>query len=193
MFDFRTYRKFVDLRTGKRVMLRFLNEQDRERLLQLFRNAPEEDVRFSKQDVKNVELVNRWIDHLDYDRVLPLMAVDLDADCFIAEATLHRGKHTATHIGEIRIFVSRAYRGLGLGSLMLDELISLAGKLNFQILRAEVILDHKAVLNAFRSKGFEIKCTLDDHFLCNDGVAYDVVLLVRRLLKKEDMEFEAEP
>ena len=188
MFNFSTYQKFVNLRSGKPAMLRFLNDQDRERLLQLFRDAPEEDVRFSKQDVKNVELVNYWIAHLDYDRVLPLMAVDMDADRFIAEATLHRGKHTAKHIGEIRIFVSRAYRGLGLGGLMLDELISLAGKLNFQILRAEVILDHTAVLKAFCSKGFQIKCTLNGYFLCNDGVIYDMALLVRPLLKKEDMQ-----
>lgn len=189
MFNFRTYRKFVNLRTGKPVMLRFLDERDRERLLQLFRNAPEEDVRFSKQDVKNVELVNYWIEHLDYDRVLPLVAVDLDTDRLIAEATLHRGKHTAKHIGEIRIFVSRAFRGLGLGGLMLDEVISLAANLNFQILKAEVVLDHTAVLKAFCSKGFEIKCTLDGYFLCSDGVAYHVALLVRPLIKKEEMEF----
>jgi L-amino acid N-acyltransferase YncA len=189
VFNFTTYRRFINLRNGKRVMFRFLNDQDRESLVQLFQEAPEQDVRFLKQDVKDVKLVDYWVNHINYDKVVPLVAVDLDDKRLIADATLHRGKHAAKHIGEIRIFVSRPFRNMGLGGLMLDELITLAGKLNFQILKAEVILDHKRVLKAFRSKGFEIKSTLDDYFLCRDGVTHDVVLLVRPVVKKEDAEF----
>jgi RimJ/RimL family protein N-acetyltransferase len=189
VFNFTTYRRFINLSNGKRVMFRVLNEQDRESLVQLFQEAPEEDVRFLKQDVKDAKLVNHWVENINYNKVVPLVAVDLDDKRLIADATLHRGKHAAKHIGEIRIFVSRPFRNLGLGGLMLDELINLAGKLNFQVLKAEVILDHKGVLKAFRSKGFEIKSTLDDYFLCRDGVTHDVLLLVRPVIRKEDAEF----
>jgi L-amino acid N-acyltransferase YncA len=189
MFNFSTYRKFVNLRNGKRVMFRCLNAQDRESLVQLFQEAPEEDVRLLKQDVKDVELVNSWIEHLNYYKVLPLVAVDPEANRLVAEALLHRGKHASRHVGEIRIFVSRRFRDLGLGGLMLDELVGLAGKLDFQILRAEILLDHKALLKAFRSRGFESKCTLVDYFLRNDGVTHDVVLLVRPVIEKEESEF----
>ena len=189
MFNFSTYRKFVNLRNGKRVMLRCLNAQDRESLVQLFQEAPEEDVRLLKQDVKDVELINSWIEHLNYQKVLPLLAVDLEANSLVAEALLHRGKHSARHIGEIRIFVSRHFRDLGLGGRMLDELIDLAGKLDFQILRAEVLSNHKSLLKAFHSRGFEGKCTLVDYFLRNDGVTHDVVLVVRPVIKEEEVEF----
>ena len=189
MINYVAYRKFVNLKNGKRVMLRFITEQDREGLMQLFRDAPEEDTRFLKQDVKNKDMVNYWLDHLDYRKVLPLLAMDLEDNRIVADATLHRGKHAAKHIGEIRIFVSRSHRGLGMGSLMLEELISLAFKENLQWLKAEIIADHKKVIKAFRAHGFDQKACLDDYFIRKDGVTHDVVLMMRPVIKKEEAEF----
>lgn len=183
------YRKFITLSNGKRVMFRFLTDKDREGLIQLFQEAPDEDTRFLKQDVKDLKLVNAWVDHIDYRKILPLVAVDMADNRLIADATLHRGKHAAKHIGEVRVFVSRLFRNLGLGSLMLEELISLALKDNLQWLKAEVLADHKKVIKAFRSKGFEIRATLDDYFIRKDGVTHDVVLMMRPVMKKEEAEF----
>lgn len=189
MINYTTYRKFITLSDGQRIMFRVLNQQDNENLLNLFREAPEEDVRFLKQNVKDEKLVKSWTDNTDYQKVLPLVAVDLDGNRLVADATLHRGRHAAKHIGEIRIFVSRLFRNRGLGSLMLDELINIAKKENYQILKAEIIADNKRVLKAFRSKGFETKCILDDYFLRKDGMTHDVVLLTRSLTGKEEAEF----
>lgn len=189
MINYVAYRKFVTLKNGKRVMLRFLNEQDRESLIRMFQEAPEEDTRFLKQDVKDLKLVNYWIDHINYRKVLPLVAVDLENNQLVADATLHRGKHSAKHIGEIRIFVSRPFRNLGLGSTMLEELIHLAMKEGLQWLKAEIIADHKKVIKAFRDKGFEIRATLEDYFIRKDGMTHDVVLMMRPVLKREETEF----
>jgi RimJ/RimL family protein N-acetyltransferase len=189
MINYVAYRKFVTLKNGKRLMFRFLAEPDREGLIQLFQEAPEEDTRFLKQDVKNRDMVNFWLDHIDYQKVLPLLAVDLENNRVVADATLHRGKHAAKHIGEIRIFVSRSHRGLGLGSLMLEELLSLAVQLNLQMLKAEILADHKKVIKAFRAHGFEHKAVLDDYFLRKDGVTHDVVLMMRPVVKRDEAEF----
>jgi L-amino acid N-acyltransferase YncA len=118
-----------------------------------------------------------------------LVAVDLDGNRLIADATLHRGKHAAKHIGEVRIFVSRPFRNLGLGSLMLDELVNLALKENLQWLKAEIIADHKKVIKAFRAKGFSLQATLDDYFLRKDGITHDVVLMLRSVVKRDEAEF----
>ncbi len=189
MVNYVAYRKFVTLKNGQRMMFRFLNEQDREGLIQLFQEAPDEDIRFLKQDVKDQKLVNYWLDHLNYRRVLPLVAVDLDSNKLVGDATLHRGKHAGKHIGEVRIFVSRFFRNLGVGSLMLEELINLAFKENLQWIKAEIIADHKKVVKAFRAMGFEQKALLDDYFLRKDGVTHDVVLMMRPVIKKEEAEF----
>ncbi len=189
MINYTAYRKFVTLQNGKRVMFRFLNEQDREELIHLFQEAPEEDLRFLKQDVRDTKLVNSWVDNLNYRNILPLVAVNLEGNRLIADATLHRGKHAAKHLAEVRIFVSRSFRNLGLGSLMLEELINLALKENLHWLKAEIIADHKKVVKAFRAKGFEARCTLEDYFIRKDGVTHDVVLMLRPVLKREEAEF----
>jgi L-amino acid N-acyltransferase YncA len=189
MINYVAYRKFVTLRSGKRVMFRFLNEQDREGLIHLFQEAAEEDTRFLKQDVKDLKLVNHWIDHISYRKVLPLVAVDLETNRIIGDATLHRGKHAAKHIGEVRVFVSHSYRNLGLGSVMLEELINLAKQENLQWLKAEIVAEHKKVIKAFRAKGFEQKTILDDYFIRKDGVTHDVMLMIRPVVRKEDAEF----
>lgn len=189
MINYVAYRKFVTLKNGKRVMLRFLNEQDRDGLVQMFLEAPEEDTRFLKQDVKDAKLVNYWLDHINYRKVLPLVAVNLENNRLVADATLHRGKHAAKHLGEIRIFVSRPFRNLGLGSSMLEELINLAMKEGLLWLKAEIIAEHKKVIKAFREKGFETRATLEDFFIRKDGMTHDVVLMMRPVLKREEVEF----
>ena len=56
-------------------------------------------------------------------------------------------------------------------------------------MKAEILAEHKKVIKAFRSKGFEQKCTLDDYFVRKDGVTHDVVLMLRPVVKKEEAEF----
>ncbi len=189
MINYPAYRKFITLRNGKRMMFRFLNEEDRQGLLQLFQEAPEEDIRFLKQNVKDSKLVNDWLDNLDYQKVLPLLAVDLESNQIVADATLHRGKHSERHTGEIRIFVSRNYRNLGLGSLILEEMINLAFKENLKWLKAEIVADLKKVIKGFRTHGFEHKAVLDEYFIRRDGVTHDVVLMMRPVMKIEEAEF----
>jgi len=189
MINYVAYRKFVSLKNGKRMMFRFLHEDDRENLVQLFQEAPEEDTRFLKQDVKNRKLIDFWVSNINYQKVLPLVAVNLEDNRLVADATLHRGKHAAKHIAEVRIFVCRAFRNLGLGSLMLKELIDLALKEGLHWLKAEIIADHKKVLKAFRNLGFEARASLDDFFIRKDGVTHDVVLMLRPVLKRDEAEF----
>ncbi|MHB8069853.1 MAG: GNAT family N-acetyltransferase [Desulfobaccales bacterium] len=189
MINYVSYRKFITLKNGKRVMFRFLNDHDREGLFQLFQEAPDEDTRFLKQNVKDPKIINYWINNIDYRQVLPLVAVDMESNRLIADATLHRGKHSSKHIGEVRIFVSRSFRNLGLGSMMLEEIIGLALKENLQWLKAEVLADHKKVIKAFRAKGFETRATLDDYFIRKDGVTHDVVLMMRPVMKRDEAEF----
>jgi L-amino acid N-acyltransferase YncA len=189
MINYVAYRKFATLTNGKRVMFRFLNDQDREALVQMFQEAPEEDIRFLKQDVKDLSVVNSWVDHLNYRKVLPLVGIDLDNNHIIADATLHRGKHAAKHIGEIRIFVCRSFRNLGLGSLMLEEVLNLALQENLMWVKAEVLAEHKKVIKAFRAKGFEQKAILDDYFIRKDGVTHDIALMMRPVVKRDEAEF----
>jgi RimJ/RimL family protein N-acetyltransferase len=175
------YRKLIHLKNNQRIMLRLLQAGDRENLIDLFQKASPGDLWFFKHDLKNRQLLNCWLDQLDYQRLLPLAAVNLEDNQLIAAATLWRGKHTAQHIGEIKLFISRPFRSLGLGGLILDELIRLARVERLYWLKAEVVADHKEMVRALRNKGFQIRATLEDFFVRKDGEAHDVLLLMLAL------------
>jgi RimJ/RimL family protein N-acetyltransferase len=184
--NFSFYRKFVPLKNQKRVMLRFLNEGDRQNLFSLFQTASDEDLRFCQHDLKDLNLLDHWLDHINSPRLLPLAAVDLENNELIAAGTLLRGKHTANHIGEIKLFIAKPFRNLGLGSTLVDELLLLAVQQNLHWIKAEVVVDQKQMIRALRNKGFQIRANLDDFFMRKGGMTHDVALMMRALNQEPD-------
>ena len=118
--------KEVELpRSGLRVIIRPLGGDDAVRLLEFFSRVPEEDRYFLKEDVTSPEVIGNWVRHIDYDRVVPMVA--LVDDEIIADATLHRHRAGARrHVGEIRVVVDPRYRNQGVGSLMVREAVDIA-------------------------------------------------------------------
>jgi GNAT superfamily N-acetyltransferase len=184
-----SYRRLFTLANGKKVKCRLVNGHDQDNLISLYQHAPPEDTYFLKQDVKDHSLIKNWLERLSHCQTV-LVALDLEKDHLIATAQMDRGLGCVQHIGEIQqIFVARPFQNLGLGSLLLGELIDLARTEKLHWLKAEVVAEHKKALKGFLSKGFRIKTTLEDFFIGRDGATYDVVLLIRPVFKKYDLDF----
>lgn len=181
------YRKFITLNNQIKVLLRPQLKEDYENLIELFTSAPEEDVLFLKQNVRDKELIKHWIDELDLNKVFPLLA--FHGEKLIGNATLHFGKDSHRHSAQIRIYISPEYRGIGLGSLMIKELIDVAGKMGLKILWAEIVLEQSKVIKAFLELGFTLNCVLPDWFIRLDGKIHDVALMIYKLGKKKELTF----
>src|SRR3989304_4665790 len=69
------YRQLVTLPDGARVLLRPLNPDDRQALIDLFEPVSMEDLRYMRHNVTDAEVVGKWVDDLDFDQVLPLVAI----------------------------------------------------------------------------------------------------------------------
>jgi ribosomal protein S18 acetylase RimI-like enzyme len=160
------------------VLLRLIKKHDGEELARLFRDSPAEEVRFLKCDVKAPRLVEAWLAGLNYRRVLPLVAVDLEQHRFLAGALLKRGRQTAGHTAEMQLFVPGPYRSLGLDALLVEELLSLARQSDLQLLKAEVLAEDQPAIRTLRDQGFKIRAAMDDFFQDRQGVTHDVVLLL---------------
>ena len=186
MISYNAFRKVTTLKNGEKISIRFLNGRDRESLTKLFHEAPDEEVEFCQEDLKNPQVVDNWLDLENSRRMLPLVAVEMKNQP-VAALTLHKGEQAALKVGQIKtLFVFRAYQGLGVGSLILDELLELSLQDSIYWLKAEVPIKQKHVIKAFLARDFEIKATLEDFFISKKGVLHDVALMIRPLIKKED-------
>lgn len=179
-----TYRNLITLRDGVNVLLRPMTPEDEPQILDMFTAASEEDVRYLRDDVKDPLVIKEWCDELDYNRVLPLVAVVKDQ--LVGLATIHFRTGRARHIGEVRIFLAKSFRRRGLGTRMMETLITLGRKQNLYAFYAEVVADQSNVVKAFRNIGFKLVCTLEDFFMLPDGDLRDVAVLMLQLREKMD-------
>ncbi len=185
MVNLYAYRKLFTLKNGKKVLVRLFNERDREPLLKILRETSLADNETSKEDMKNSQMVDGWLTPENSVKVLTLVAMDLGTNQLIGSVTLLRGKQAALRVGEIQhIFVSRPFQGLGLGSILLDELLELTSQAGIHWLKAEVPAEQTNIIKAFQARDFEIKATLEDFFIGKNGAPYDVALMVRPLRRR---------
>jgi L-amino acid N-acyltransferase YncA len=176
-----TYRNIVTLRDGTRVLLRMLEPGDRDRLQAMFAQTSDDDMKYMRDNVQDPAVIQKWIDELDYNRVLPLMAVVNDE--IVGDMTLHLGNGPYRHKAEVRVFLAKPYRYRGLGTVMLKLLIDIAKKLNLYLLTAEIAASRTSDIQAFQGFGFQLQAVLPSYFMLPDGETQDVSLLILQLVR----------
>jgi GNAT superfamily N-acetyltransferase len=178
MFSLKSYKKFVTIKNGTRVLISFLKNGDQTELIRFFQSAPPEDIRYLTYFSANPQHLDAFLHHIDYSDNIPLVAWELDKGSVIGVAFFSRGHGAISHIGEVHcIFVARPFQKLGLGSMMLDECIYLACKMEMLCLTAKMPTELKDSIRAFRNKGFETKTMLEKYFRCRNGDLCDVMLM----------------
>lgn len=184
MLNHACYHKLTTLKNGKKVNIRFLKKQDRDELIKFFQQTPQEDLQFCKEDVKNVKTVDSWLAPENSHRTITLVALEMETKLFVAFLNLACGQKAAMHIGEIQqILVTKPLQGQGLGSRMLDELITLAEHKKLGWLKVEVVVDMKPIISAFQSRDFEVKTIIEDYLMDEKGKMHDVALMMRPMQK----------
>jgi ribosomal protein S18 acetylase RimI-like enzyme len=174
------YPKTVKLQTGTEVTLRPMAKMDAGKLHAFFKRVPREDRLFLREDVAIRDVIDAWANELDYDRTLPLLA-EVGGD-IVGDATLHRRKFGWTsHIGKVRIVIDKEYRERGLGTIMLEELVSIAKRARLEQLVAEVMADQTAAIAAFRRLGFEKEATFYNYVKDQTGEPRNLVVMIKNL------------
>ncbi len=188
--ELKNYPKKVALRSGQEVTLRLMTPQDESALLEFFRSLPEEDRMFLKEDVTDPSVIHRWAQTLDYERVIPILAII--GERVIADATLHRQSFGwSQHVGEIRVVTSKEFRRQGLGILLAKEIFFLALSLKVEKVVAEMMDTQSAAIQVFKAIGFEKEAVLKNHVKDLQGKRHNLLIMsqdVKTLWKKmEDL------
>jgi RimJ/RimL family protein N-acetyltransferase len=171
------YHKEGVLKDGSRVILRPMVKEDREKLLEFFRNLDTKALSFLRNDVRDPTVIDRWVTHIDYNRVFPLVA---EADGrIVGDVTLHMRKlGWKRHVGNVRVVVANDYQHRGLGTLLINEIVELAGEFGLEKLVAEVHLQALGAIAVFKKAGFSIKAVFEDLVKDPAGKSSDLVVMV---------------
>lgn len=185
-----SYRKLAILGMGERVVIRCLNGEDREGLIRFLQKVPAEDSQFSKHDIRDQAVVEEWLNPESSPGIISMVASDMATTDIVGIVNIYKGWQAAQNVGDIHhIIIARPLQGLGLGSLMLDEAIDLAARQMLHWLKAEIAVEAKIVIKAFRSRGFQTKAILQDYFIDLKGATHDVALMMLRVIKDNNEDF----
>lgn len=165
------------LKDGTPVTLRPMVKEDEHALYQFFLGLSDDLLMFIRHNVRDRRVVREWSQTLDYERVLPLVAL-VDGE-IVADATLHRVPHGwKRHIGRIRVVVSPSYQNQGLATLMLNELVELGYELGLEKLWAEIPLDSVGAIRACRNAGFTCKAVIEELVKNTQNQNLDILIMV---------------
>ncbi len=176
----KNFPKQVNLEDGTAITLRPLLKDDEQAFLAYFRSlAPEERV-VLREEVTDPKVIENWMETLDYDLVLPLLA--LHGKRIIGAASLQFNLSAWTqHQGEVRLSTDPQYRAKGLGTLLIQTLEDIAAKLGLEQLTAEIPRELDKAFYLFEKMGFEKAAVLQGFVMDAEGNESDIVLMIKSL------------
>lgn len=187
------YPKEVILKDGTGVTLRPLKAGDESALFEMFRRLPEEDLWFLNHDVSDPELIADWINNLNPNLVISIVA--LLEGRIIANAALMMKRYGAkSHIGKVRISVDPVFRDRRLGTWMLLDLVNLAMAIGLQMLVMRLVQDRDAsVIGSVKKLGFVEEAILKDYLMGREGQPHNLIIMTKHLpMEFYDIEYESD-
>ena len=185
MISLDRYPKQITLRDGTRLTFRPMVREDADRLWEFFRQIPADDKLYLREDVNRKEVIERWAETLDYERILPILA--LDGDRVVGDTTLHRQKTGwKQRVGMLRIQIATDYRHRGLGTAMLREIRHLGEKSALRHIVAEVIEEQQGAIRAFEKLGFDRAVVYRNFVNDAKGRLHNLVVLVYSMAQSEE-------
>ncbi|MEZ5559206.1 MAG: GNAT family N-acetyltransferase [Pseudomonadales bacterium] len=170
------YPRTIALPDGASVEIRLMTAADRDAVLAFAQALPQEDLLFLRVDVTQPAVVDDWIENLRTGHSTTLVAYD--ASGLIGYATVHRDPAPWTRrVGELRVNVSPAYRGRGLGRRLTAQIFDVARNLGLHKLIAQMTSDQHGAQAAFRSLGFVPEALLADYVEDRNGTLRDLVIM----------------
>jgi L-amino acid N-acyltransferase YncA len=187
--DLKTYQKTTQLKDGTKVLLRPMVAEDKDALYEFFKAVPREDARYLRDEVSSVLLIERWASELDYTKTLPILAVR-DGK-IIADATINRRPSGwKRHLGTVRIFVHEAYRNVGLGHLMIEELVTIAFRLGIEKLLVEIPDHDTPAIHAFTRAGFDRVALIPNMVKDRENMPVDIAVMIKDVKPAHDEAYD---
>ena len=174
--ELQKFPKTAVLKDGAKATLRPLHRADEKDFHQLFLGIPEPERMFIKHRVQDVKVIRDWCQNIDYGRNLPLVA--LIGGRIVGDATLHQQLGGwKRHVGRVSVLVHPEFRGRGLATRLVGEIIEIARGAGLEKVEAEFIGEQAAAIKMFAMLGFSQLVRLDDYVKDMQAISHDYILM----------------
>jgi putative acetyltransferase len=174
--ELQKFPKTAVLKDGAKATLRPLHRADEKDFHQLFLGIPEPERMFIKHRVMDLKVIHDWCQNIDYGRNLPLVA--LIGGRIVGDATLHQQLGGwKRHVGRVSVLVHPEFRGRGLATRLVGEIIEIARGAGLEKVEAEFIGEQAAAIKMFAMLGFSQLVRLDDYVKDMQAISHDYILM----------------
>ena len=147
-------------------------------LLRFFAALPEGDLTFIEEEVTDPETVRSWAAGSAGGRRWVAVGDGDEVTGYVAVRPL---PGWSDHVGEVRLVVSPAARGTGLGRELARRALVEAVGSGLSKLVVEVVAEQGAALALFTDLGFSGEALLQDHIRDRDGQLRDLMVLAHHV------------
>ncbi|MGY1809601.1 GNAT family N-acetyltransferase [Blastococcus sp. SYSU D00669] len=151
-----------------------LAAEDCEALLRFFRELPEGDRTFIREDVTDAETVRSWTTGGD-------RWVARDGDRIHGYVAVLRLPGWSDHVGEVRLVLAPDARGRGLGRDLARHALVEGVRAGLTKLVVEVVAEQGAALALFTALGFSGEALLRDQIRDREGRLRDLMVLAHHV------------
>jgi RimJ/RimL family protein N-acetyltransferase len=138
---------------------------------------PAHDLLFLRRDISQPKVIAAWMQAIAEGRLHSLAARDAQGVLVGCTAIVVDALSWSRHVGELRVLVAPAWRGKGLGRVLIQECFAQALELGLDKLVAQMTVDQEAAIAVFEELGFRAEALLRDHVKDRDGQLHDLALL----------------
>ena len=161
---------------GATLQLARLQPQDAPALAAFAAALPPHDLLFLRRDISHPKVVAAWMQASAEGRLHSLTVREGDA-LVGCSAIVVDELSWSRHVGELRVLVAPAWRGRGLGRVLIQQCFAQALALGLDKLVAQMTVDQVAAIAVFEELGFRAEALLRDHVKDRDGQLHDLALL----------------
>jgi len=154
-----------------------LEREDFEPLRAFLLGLSEEDRVFLRHDVRDPNVVHRWLEEMDSSRMVSIVAAEGDAIVGLGRMyIMHHG--WMKHVGHVRLMTAASHRRVGLGGMLVRELVDLAAERDLEKLQAHVIEDNIGAVRMFQAIGFRMEAVLHGMVKDQSGHVHNLAIMV---------------
>jgi L-amino acid N-acyltransferase YncA len=159
------------------LSIRHAKEEDASALCEIFNEAVQDRLETFDSDPRAVDEQRLQIESAEQDPKHPILAAELrNWVAGWALLTPYDNRIALDDIGEVYIYVRRAFRSYGVGRQLMRALQEAAGKLGYRKLVGRILVKNQDGLNLCRATGWREVGRHTSHVHLNDG-PHDVMLV----------------